>query len=128
MAFTPPTKKNIVHVGYKIKINDSVKELIKPILDCKLNEDPITAIHYQAQQSVMSAWFDKMNKKSPVTGYLKGLYVDTRLKYIVGHFTIDAAHTWVILSKGTSIAPANLKRKVSSGELGAEIAVDRVTV
>lgn len=127
MAFTPP-KPVIVHVGYTLNITDEVKQLVTSHLPgSKVNEEPITAIHYQAGQNEMSNWYNKKSKVQTVA-YLKGLYIDQRLKYAVGHFTIDATHTWVILSKGTAIAPANLKRKVSVGELGKEIPVDRVSV
>ena len=127
MSFEPP-KPIIIHVGYTLNITEEVKQLIMSYLPgSKINEAPITAIHYQAGQNDMLNWYNKKSKVQTIA-YLKGLYIDERLKYAVGHFTIDATHTWVILSKGTNIAPANLKRKVSAGELGKEIPVERVSV
>lgn len=129
MAYTPPKpKKVIIHCGYTLHITDEVKKLVTGLLPgATVVEAPITAIHYQAGQELMTSWYNKKSK-SPAVTFLKGMFVDTRLKYAVGHFTIEGVHTWVILSKGTQIAPANLKRKVSAGEVGVEIPVEKVQV
>ena len=124
-SYTPPKPKLvIIHCGYKLAISEEVKKKIHEFLpDAKINEEPITAIHYMAGHDMMSSWYSKHSKK-PIVAYLHGLYINERLKHAIGHFTVDGVHTWVILSKGTQISPGNLKKEISAGRHGPEIVPD----
>lgn len=123
-------EKVIIHVGYTLNITEEVKTLVKGYVpDYDVNMTPITAYHYRDGQDLMSEWYRKKSKIATMS-YLRGLYIDPapKPKYAVGHFTIDATHTWVILCKGTEIAPIKVKEKVSQGFFGKEIPVDRMSV
>lgn len=129
MAFTDP-KPVTIHVGYTLHITEEVKKLVEShVPNCAVNMEPITAIMYQEHQGTMNEWYRKKSKAQTIA-YMRGIYVDpaAKPKYVVGHFTIDATHTWVILCKGTDIKPATVKGWVSQGYFGKEIPVDRMSV
>lgn len=139
-------KDAIIHVGYELEINDDVKHQL--IVSSGIGENmsklmiskPIVAVIYNpfAQrlyfkaeenkqlQKNMKEWHAKQKRNDIFYG--KGLYVDLTSRYLVIHGTIGPNHYWVTLIRGTAISPIQLKAKVSSGELGQEIVIERVVI
>jgi len=136
-------KTTIVHVGYELEINEDTKQALIRVsgADEKMAKlmlsKPIVAVIYNPytrtlqddknkdMQKTMKEWHAK--QKSDIF-YAKGIFVDLKSRYLVLHGTIGPIHHWITIIKGTEISPIHLKAKVSSGDLGKEILIERIAI
>jgi hypothetical protein len=118
-----------IHVGWMLTIDDSVKEKLVPVLGGdltkKLMTNPIVAVLYGTGD--MDAWFSARKDQPPETVYIRGIYKDAKDRYVVAHVTFQSLHQWCILYKATDISAMNLRARVSKGEFGKEIPIERIT-
>jgi hypothetical protein len=138
MSEIPPNhvvnKKKIIHVGYELCITDEIKQ---KLLDSIPNSDdndkcnfvflkkPIVAVLHRTSNEEMSAWYTTAGTKKREC-YAQGIFATD--KYLVLHCTIGGLHQWVTVVKGTNIQPLQLKKKISNGDLGQEIPIEKIQI
>jgi hypothetical protein len=143
-------KKIPVHSGYKLIVTDEIREKLRPVLGDtlanNLNKEPIVAINYFSRKisggsnymplrrlnssdtiNEVESWYNSRKNKEDIA-YLRGIYIDPRKKYAIGHITINSLHEWIILHRGTNIRPFHLKRLVGSGQIGNEIPIEKIEI
>ena len=129
------SKKEILHVGYKIKFNFTDEETALFVKLTGLSADKIekikqteiyTSTFYftDVSQDKMKSWFEQRKSKMNIVGFMKGLFVDNKKRKVVAFVTIDSLQLYLNMWNETGMAPANLKRSVNGGELGEQIEVD----
>ncbi len=119
-------KEFCLHNGYKFDddTKDRLSEIIGEYSGHPIMDKISIAVNYHsnAYQKSMRSWYRKCKLKSNIA-YLRGIFVDK--KYVVCHFTINAAHYYINLVNETRMSPQELKVKAINGALGDEIILPR---